>query len=221
MTSTSGPIGILGGTFDPIHYGHLRLAEELADVCALARVLLIPAAVPNLRVRPRTSAQHRLEMVRRAARGNPRLVVDDRELRRAGTSYTVDTLHELRTVFGDETPLVLILGADAFLKLPAWSRWRELFALAHIAVATRPGAELEASLGDSAELHDEWRARGRLDSRALGERSAGRIVAVSISPLDISATDARLRLKRKASARYLLPDAVLDYIEANHLYESK
>jgi nicotinate-nucleotide adenylyltransferase len=221
MTSASDPIGILGGTFDPIHYGHLRLAEEVADACGLTHVLLIPAAAPNLRAQPRTSAMHRLQMTRIAAQGNSRLGVDDRELKRAGTTYTVDTLRELRAQFGDRTPLALILGADAFLRLPAWSRWHQLFELAHIVVATRPGTALEASISECAELHDQWRSRGRMDPRAINTQAAGMIAVVGIPMLDISATDVRLRLKRKASARYLLPQAVLDYIEANNLYESE
>jgi nicotinate-nucleotide adenylyltransferase len=153
------PIGILGGTFDPVHYGHLRLAEEAADALALDRVVLIPAALPNLRARPGTDAQHRLAMTRLAAADNPRLTVDDRELEREGVSYTVDTLAELRAKVGTRNPIWLILGADAFLRLPAWSRWLQLFDLAHIAVATRPGYALEEAVNRSAELAAEWHRR--------------------------------------------------------------
>ena len=219
MHDTVAPIGILGGTFDPIHHGHLRLAEEAADACAMARVLLIPAALPNLRAAPRTAAGHRLAMVRLAAQGNPRLEVDDRELRREGTSYTVDTLAELRAELGPVQPLCLILGADAFLRLPAWSRWSQLFALAHIAVAARPGYDLSERSIQSDPLAAEWRARSTGALSELGERPSGLIVKLEIPPLEISATGIRARIAGAASARYLVPQPVLDYIAAQCLYE--
>ena len=219
MPETVAPIGILGGTFDPIHHGHLRLAEEAADACALAQVLLIPAALPNLRAAPRTGAHHRLAMARLAAEGNPRLLVDDRELRREGMSYTVDTLADLRAELGAAQPLVLILGADAFLRLPAWSRWLELFELAHIVVAARPGFELRDRSFQSDELRAEWRARLTSARADLAERACGLIVTVQIPLLEISATDIRARIAGAASARYLVPQPVLDYIAAEHLYE--
>ena len=219
MPDTVAPIGILGGTFDPIHHGHLRLAEEIADACALTRVLLIPAALPNLRAAPRTGAHHRLAMAQLAAQGNPRLTVDDRELRRDGMSYTVDTLAELRAELGPTQPLCLILGADAFLRLPAWSRWLKLFALAHIAVAARPGFDLRERSISSEELKQEWHTRLTNARSELGERAAGLIFKVQIPLLEISATDIRARIAGAASARYLVPQPVLDYIAAEHLYE--
>ena len=212
------PIGILGGTFDPVHYGHLRLAEEAADACDLERVLLIPAAVPNLRSAPATDAQHRLAMARSAAEGNPRLAVDARELRRPGTSYTVDTLLELRAELGSERPLCLILGADAFLRLPAWNRWLQLFDLCHVLVAARPGYDLDGQTGAGVEIAAQWQARRIADPAALAERPAGAVARVDIPLLEISASDLRARMSRGASIRYLAPDAVLDYIAAHHLY---
>ena len=221
MPETVAPIGILGGTFDPIHHGHLRLAEEAADACALTHVLLIPAALPNLRAAPRTAAHHRLAMAQLAAQGNPRLTVDDRELRREGMSYTVDTLGELRAELGPTRPLCLILGADAFLRLPAWSRWLQLFALAHIVVASRPGFDLRERNIASEELRQEWSTRLTSARSELGERASGRVVQVQIPLLEISATDIRARIAGRASARYLVPQPVLDYIAAEHLYEAQ
>jgi nicotinate-nucleotide adenylyltransferase len=215
------PIGILGGTFDPVHHGHLRLAEEAADALALERVLLIPAALPNLRTRPGTEAAHRLEMTRLAAAANPRLAVDPRELRREGTSYTVDTLVELRAELGAARPLVLILGADAFVRLPAWSRWLQLFELAHIAVGTRPGYALEEAVACSAELAQEWKRRLAGAPDACRAAPGGAIVRVPIPLLEISASDLRARMSRGASVRYLLPAAVLDYIAAHRLYRTQ
>jgi nicotinate-nucleotide adenylyltransferase len=219
--SAPGPIGILGGTFDPVHYGHLRLAEEAGDALGLARVLLIPAALPNLRARPGTEAQHRLAMVRLAAADNPRLAVDDRELRREGTSYTVDTLADLRAEVGAERPLWLILGADAFLRLPAWSRWLQLFDLAHIAVATRPGYPLDEAVRESAELAAQWSRRIAPDAGAVVLPACGAIVQLPIPLLEISASDLRARMSRGASVRYLLPPAVVDYIAAHRLYTTQ
>jgi nicotinate-nucleotide adenylyltransferase len=215
------PIGVLGGTFDPVHHGHLRLAEEAADALALERILLIPAALPNLRAQPRTEAAHRLEMTRLAVQGNPRLAVDARELARTGVSYTVDTLTELRAELGFERPLYLILGADAFLRLPAWNRWRTLFELAHIAVATRPGYPLEGTLATLPELEQEWRARAPAGDSAPPGTACGAIVRVPIPLLEISATDLRVRMSQGASVRYLLPAAVLDYIGTHCLYASR
>jgi nicotinate-nucleotide adenylyltransferase len=218
MPETIAPIGIVGGTFDPIHHGHLRLAEEAAEACGLARVLLIPAALPNLRVAPGTAAHHRLAMARLAAQGNPRIEIDDRELRREGMSYTVDTLAELRGELGAAQPLCLILGADAFLRLPAWSRWMQLFELAHIVVAARPGYDLAASVKQSPELGAQWRARLTGTRTDLATRACGAIVSMPIPLLEISATDIRTRIERAASVRYLVPQSVLDYIAAHHLY---
>lgn len=218
---TPGPLGILGGTFDPVHYGHLRLAEEAADALALDTVVLIPAALPNLRARPGTDAPDRLAMTRLATEGNPRLAVDDRELRREGTSYTVDTLIELRSELGTRRPLHLILGADAFLRLPAWSRWLELFELAHIAVASRPGYALDEAVSGSPQLQEQWRRRLAADPAACAASPAGAIVRVPIPLLEISASDLRVRMSQGASVRYLLPPAVVDYIAAHRLYPSQ
>jgi nicotinate-nucleotide adenylyltransferase len=218
MAQSLRPIGILGGTFDPVHYGHLRLAEEAADACCLERVVLIPAALPNLRAAPATPAVHRLAMTRLAAEGNARLVVDDRELKRHGTSYTVDTLTELRTELGAERSLCLILGADAFLRLPAWSRWLRLFELCHVVVAARPGYDVSAKLVAADELNCEWSRRNVTELTALAARPAGAIARMDIPLLEISASDLRARMSQGRSIRYLLPSAVADHIAAHRLY---
>jgi nicotinate-nucleotide adenylyltransferase len=217
MTDATRSLGILGGTFDPVHHGHLRLAEEASDACGFDRVVLVPAALPNLRDAPSTPAAHRLAMTQLAARGNPRLSVDDRELKRAGMSYTVDTLLELRAALDPQAALTIILGADAFLRLPRWDRWLQLFDLAHVLVATRPGYELEAQADRVPALNDEWRRR-RAGATDLHGQPAGCIARLDIPLLEISATDVRARFSRGASVRYLLPDAVVDYIAAHHLY---
>ena len=126
---TTAPIGVLGGTFDPIHYGHLRLGEELGETLKLGEVRLVPSGTPPHRSAPQVAAEHRVAMVRLATAGNPRFRVDEREVRRAGPGYTFDTLTELRAEAGDSHPLVLLLGADAFLEFATWRRWHEIFNL--------------------------------------------------------------------------------------------
>jgi nicotinate-nucleotide adenylyltransferase len=210
-------IGILGGTFDPIHFGHLRLAEEMAGAIGLDRVLFIPAGLPPHRAAPHTAATHRLEMVSRAVAGNPRFVVDAREVQRPQPSYTVDTLTELRAELGSVQPLWLLLGSDAFLGLPSWHDWQRLFERANIAVAARAGGELGQTGAMAEALQREVLKRKVADASAAGP--AGSLLLRQMTPLAISATAIRDTLERHGSARYLLPDGVLDYIHEHQLYE--
>ncbi|MBA3904414.1 MAG: nicotinic acid mononucleotide adenylyltransferase [Rhodocyclaceae bacterium] len=214
----SRPLGLLGGTFDPVHFGHLRLAEEAREALDLAQVLWIPAGRPPHRTLPRAAAADRLEMVRLAIAGNPHFALDDAESRAGTPSYTVPTLERLRALHGGR-PLVLVLGSDAFLGLPAWHRWRELFGLAHIAVATRSGFELAAEeMG--ADLAEEFAPRLGSDPADLKNAAAGRIVPFAMTPLAISASLIRARIAAGLSTRYLLPDPVREYIEPHHLYRA-
>ena len=227
-------IGVLGGTFDPIHYGHLRMAEELADALGLSEVRFIPAGQPPHRNAPRSAATHRLEMVRLATSGNPRFTVDAREIELERVSYTVDTLTDLRCEMGTEQPLWLLMGADAFLGLPSWKNWRQLFDLTNIAVAHRPGALIRPDTL-STELRQEFDNRlisdeGRVKEEkgnpeathpapsTLPPTPAGRILLKPITQLDIAATDIRARLQQGHSVRYLTPDCIADYIEQHNLY---
>ncbi|HSF22111.1 MAG TPA: nicotinate-nucleotide adenylyltransferase [Burkholderiales bacterium] len=213
------PIGILGGTFDPIHYGHLRLAEELGERLRLEEVRLFPSGTPPHRSAPAVTADHRLAMTRLAAAGNARFAVDDRELRRAGPGYTFDTLKELRADLGDARPLALLLGADAFLEFATWHRWREIFGLAHVAVAHRPGFPVERWAERMPEpLAREYSARLMQQPLAIHLSPAGGVVIVPFTALEISATAIRDMLHAGASPRYLLPGAVLDYIRSHGLY---
>jgi nicotinate-nucleotide adenylyltransferase len=208
-------IGIFGGTFDPIHFGHLRMAEELAESLNLAKVLIIPAGQPPHRGAPRTPAGHRLEMTRLAIAGNPRFKLDEREVRLARASYTVDTLVDLRQELGSKIPMWLFMGADAFLGLSTWKEWRRLFELANIAVAHRPGYRLEKSDALNDGLRQELERR-QVSGTSLATH--GSILLRPITQLDIAATDIRSRLQDGRSVRYLTPDSVLDYIQKNHLY---
>ena len=208
-------IGIFGGTFDPIHYGHLRLAEEAREALSLEQIVLIPSGQPPHRDAPQTPANHRLAMARLAAAGNPSLSVDPAEVESATPSYSVLTLERLRAQFGLARPLVLLLGADAFAGLASWYRWRELFALAHIAIANRPGHEMQAH---SAPLAAECDPRLATRAEDLRNAPAGHILPFEMTPLAISASLIRARLAAGQSVRYLLPDSVLDYIRSRHLY---
>lgn len=213
------PIGILGGTFDPIHYGHLRLAEELGERLRLEEVRFFPSGTPPHRSAPAVTADHRLAMTRLAAAANARFAVDDRELRRAGPGYTFDTLTELRADLGDARPLALLLGADAFLEFATWHRWREIFGLAHVAVAHRPGFPVERWAERMPEpLAREYSARLMQQPLAIHLSPAGGVVIVPFTALEISATAIRDMLHAGASPRYLLPGAVLDYIRSHGLY---
>ena len=197
------------------------MAEEVADAIGLARVRLIPTGAPPHRGAPRVDPKHRLEMARLAIAGNPRLEVDDREVRREGICYTFDTLNELRAELGDR-PLCLLMGADAFSALMTWHRWEELFDLAHFVVAHRPGfslQQLQSSL--PGPLRKIYLQRLTASSALLRRDSAGAIYARQITALDIAATNIRALLAGGGSARYLVPDSVLDYIERNRLYKER
>lgn len=212
----AGALGIFGGTFDPIHYGHLRLAETAREALGLAGVRLIPAGQPPHRPTPGASGAHRLAMARLAAADNPAFEVDPAEVEAAQASFTILTLERLRATLGAERPLVLLLGVDAFLGLPTWRRWAELFDFAHVAVANRPGYTLDESrLPEELARHVEQR---RATPDALAGAPAGCIVSFSMTPLAISATDIRSRAASGQSLRYLLPPPVLDYISRHQLY---
>jgi len=211
-------IGVLGGTFDPIHFAHLRLAEELADALQLSQVRFVPASIPPHRARPGVSARHRLEMARLACADNPRFVVDDRECRRTGPSYTVDTLLELRAELGSQCTLCLLMGVDAFLGLTTWSRWEALFELAHIVVAHRPGFTVDAT-GLRGALVQQFELRAATSASHLRGATAGLIHLQAVTALDISATAIRSAIREHRSPRYLIPDAVLDYIQGASLYK--
>ena len=221
ILSSSSPIGLLGGTFDPVHFAHLRLAEELADAIGLPKVRFIPTGTPPHRGTSRVTGAHRMEMVRLAIAGNPRFEADDREIRREGVCYTFDTLNELRAELGDR-PLCLLMGSDAFSALTTWHRWEELFDLAHIVIAHRPGfslQQLQSSL--PGPLRKIYLQRLAASTGILRRDSGGTVYAREITALDIAATQIRGLLAGSGSARYLVPDAVLDYIETNRLYKER
>jgi len=222
MTTAPAPVALLGGTFDPVHYGHLRFADGVRRALGLSQVRLVPAGDPPHRGRPMAPAENRLAMLQLAVAEFPGLVVDDRELRRGGKSYTVDTLTDLRREFPGH-PLLLLLGADAFRGLPAWHRWRELFDLAHLVVVARPGVDPEAAL--PAPLLAILRERLVIDPESLFSRPAGAILMQEIAPVDVSATSIREHVAKGTPVAELnpglLPPAVLAYIDLHHLYRPR
>jgi nicotinate-nucleotide adenylyltransferase len=207
------PLGILGGTFDPIHYGHLRPAQEVLRALDLAEVRIVPAANPPHRRAPLATVAQRLRMAELAVAEFPGLRVDDREIRRGGPSYTVLTLESLREEFGAR-PLCLLLGMDAFGGIETWHQWQRLPELAHLVVMTRPGWSLPAAAAMPA-----W-ARGRVAHAAgdLTQTGAGKIYFQTVTPQDISATHIREAIARSEPVDGLLPPAVLDYLRANSIY---
>lgn len=216
---SSAPIGILGGTFDPIHYGHLRLAQEIGQGLKFDEVRFVPSGMPPHRSAPQVSAAHRVAMVRLAIRDNPLFAVDERETRREGPAYTVDTLIELRRELGTTRPLCLLVGADAFPDLATWSRWHEIFNLAHVVVAHRPGYPVDNWQNRMPQpLAREYASRTLQQPLAVHLAPAGGILVTAIAALAISATMIRDCLRSGASPRYLLPDSVLDYIQVQRLY---
>lgn len=198
------PLALLGGTFDPIHNAHLRVAWEAAEVLD-ADVRLLPANVPPHRDQPVAGARERAALVQAALAGQSRLALDVRELRREGPSYTIDTLVELRAEIGEERPLVLLVGADAFAGLASWHRWRELFDHAHVGVLTRPGHEAG---GLPTELRTKIASRRASDAAHLRESPGGRVLPIAVTPLEISATRIRALLAAGREPRWLVPDAL-------------
>nr|WP_019364041.1 nicotinate-nucleotide adenylyltransferase [Pseudomonas luteola] len=208
-------IGLFGGTFDPIHIGHLRSALEVAEQLGLDELRLIPGARPPHRNAPQVSAQQRLEMVRLAVEGVEYLHVDDIEFRRERPSYTIETLEALRRDMGPHVQLLLMLGWDAFCGLPGWHRWTELLDHCHILVLQRPDADSEPPQA----LCDLIAARTPSDPQALSG-PAGQITYIWQTPLAVSATQIRGLLAAGKSVRFLVPDAVMNYIETHGLYRA-
>jgi nicotinate-nucleotide adenylyltransferase len=187
------PVGVLGGTFDPVHNAHLALAHAALATLGLARVLWIPTGAPPYREPPLAPARHRAAMLELALAGEARFASDARELAPGASGYTVDTLAALRAELGASAPLVLLMGADQYLRLDTWHRWRELAALCKIAVFARPGV-----------------------APAARPEAPARFVPFAPSP--ISASDIRARIARGGDVSALVPPAVLDYIRRHHLY---
>lgn len=209
------PIALFGGTFDPIHYGHLRCADEARQKLGLKYIYLLPAGNPPHREPPQATVEQRLKMLQLAVQEFPRLLIDDRETRRNGPSYMVDTVQELRTGVKDR-PLLLLIGQDAANQFHSWYHWQQIFELSHIVVLTRPG-----SLAQYApELAKQMQARSTFDVNDLLTSCAGSVLQLEVESIDISSTDIKNSITSGAAVNSMLPAAISEYIEQNRLYLS-
>ena len=208
-----GPMGIFGGTFDPIHFGHLRTAFEMLQALRFDEVRFMPCGSPPHRESPVADAELRLRMVQVATEGQHGFMVDDRELRRPGPSYSVDTLTALRSEFPLRS-LALIIGMDAFLGLPKWYQWREILQLAHVVVAHRPGWRAP-DMGPLGELLAD---RGTHRIGDMHQAKSGHIYLHDVTQLEISSSEIRELVAAGRDPRFLMPDAVRDVIEQSGCY---
>lgn len=211
--------GIFGGTYNPVHWGHVRTASEIASALGLEKMLMVPCGLPPHREQPQVSAETRLEMLSLAIEGFPELVIDDRELKRHGPSYSVETLESLHDDYAGQS-YALCVGADAFVHLDSWHRWKELFELAHLVVAHRPGwsfDNIKDQLSD--ELQQQLARRLLQDPKQIKNQPAGSIVSLKVTEIDISSSDIRHRIARHQSVSGLMPTAVEAYIKKHSLYQ--
>ena len=212
--SSLAPIGVLGGTFDPVHNAHLRLAESALAALGLASVRWVPSGVPGHRDAPYASAKDRLAMLELALRNEPRYRLDDFEMHSSVPTYTVHTLSRLRSELGRSVPLVFLIGADQLLALDRWKEWKTLFELAHFGVARRPGYPVD-DLPPAVAAEYE---RRRCAPAELARTASGLIALFDMAPLDISASAIREALYEGRTPHGVLPGAVLDYIVSKRLY---
>lgn len=209
-------IGIFGGTFNPIHNGHLALAQSVLDTLHCSQIRFIPAAIPPHKATPAVTAQHRATMVQLAIADHPQFVLDTCELDRQGPSYTIETLHLLKQRLPDQS-LCLIMGQDSYLKLPTWHRWLELLDYCHLLIVHR--ADLESGLHVHPEHADKLVEITQAAQR-FAEKKQGSISYLTITPPDISSTRIREALRYKSNdLAHELPEKVLHYLQENHLYQ--
>ena len=207
-------VAIMGGTFDPIHNGHLRTAVEILDRYGFAQLRLVPCYQPVHKTQPSVTAEQRLAMVQMAVSSDPRLSVDRREIDRTGPSYSLDTLRSIRAEIGPHEPLVMVLGMDSFLSLPTWHGWQELINYAHIFVVSRPGWEPDL-ISELSEFCENYRAASPLELQCA---PAGLVCLETLTPLGISSSLIRALCRQQASIAYLLPEPVQTYIQQHQLY---
>jgi nicotinate-nucleotide adenylyltransferase len=203
-------IGIFGGTFNPIHNGHIKLAEQVSESLALDEVHFLPCANPVHRGAPQVSSGDRLNMIKLAIATKDRFVANTLELDRGGASFMVDTLREVRELNRDES-IVLMLGADAFNAIRYWKQSAELLDLAHLIVCQRPDIEMD---------HDIFSDRRVQSVESLRQENYGHVLPLTINQSHCSSTRIREQLMKQESTSSCLPAAVLEYIVNNHLYEN-
>jgi len=215
-------LGILGGTFDPIHYGHIKPALDAADLLALDKVLVMPAHIPPHKQSTHANAQQRLTMTKLACEPYPQLVPDSRELERSKVSYTVDTLSEIKQQH-PSTTLYFMMGMDSLLSFTQWHRWQEILTLCHLVVATRPNYRLDlakngldASLAKRVKTHAEVKHT----AKQTQQKQQGSIILITNQSVDISSTEIRLAIKSGEDISAFLPSDVHQYIQQQNLYQN-
>lgn len=208
-------IAVLGGTFDPVHIGHLRSAIEVREKLRVDKVKLIPSWQPPHRDTPGATPDQRLEMLRRCTKGIDFLDVDDREILRGGMSYSIDTLKSIRAELYDDVPLIMVLGLDAFQLLDEWHEWQQLLDYAHIAVLTRPGADEGALRKELADFSQEKFVENPL---CLHNGGSGMICRLTLTQLEVSSSEVREIFRSGRSPAYIVPGEVIAYIHENGLY---
>jgi nicotinate-nucleotide adenylyltransferase len=213
ISEPMGPLAFMGGTFDPVHYAHLRCAEDARIKLGLDSLYLLPAGTPPHRSSPQASNAQRMNMLQLALDEFPRLQIDRREFERDGPSYMVDTLRDLRSESA-QRPLLLLIGQDAANQLDCWHQWQNLFELAHIVIMSRPG-ETPAY---RSELEQQIEQRSMTDIQTMLASAAGYVLALSVPVIDICATTIKTMISLGRSPRGMLPGPVLDYINEQGLY---
>lgn len=210
----SKPLGVLGGTFDPVHKGHTGLAEDVFRLCDLDELRFIPLLNPPHRQQPEATPEQRLHMLHLAVDGHDGFVIDERELDRGGVSYTVDTLRSLRQELASQ-PLCLVMGADAFLSLHSWKDWKDILQLAHLVVVGRPGVEL---VPENKELNAVYNARRTVNFSDLHDKPAGKIFFTELIERDVSSSAIRANIDDENALREMLCEVVYSYIKKEGLY---
>lgn len=208
------PIGILGGTFDPVHNGHIRMAIECYERLDLEEVRLVPLHTPPHRSEPAASPEQRYKMLETATQKLDVLKVDDCELARGGISYTIETVKTMRKKFNRKS-LCLLMGTDAFNSMYTWYQWKDLLNFVHIVIAERPGNIISP---DNPELQDLLVSRQASNLTSLYDSPSGKIFEITIPLLDISSSQIRNIFLSKKNPAMLLPDNIIEYIETNHIY---
>jgi nicotinate-nucleotide adenylyltransferase len=209
-------IGILGGTFNPIHNGHLHLAERLQQTLGFNTIRFIPAAIPALKDTPNVSAEKRADMVRLAIADYPTFQIDTRELEREGPSYTIDSLISLRKELGNKVSICWLIGSDAFAKLNTWHRWSELLDHCHFVVVKRPHTE---EINWNAEVKSLVETNQTNDTNTLKNSASGKVLIQEIAALDISSTQIRQHMASKTNVSDEMPSSVIKYIQQHQLYQ--